>query len=189
MDKVIGRSSERVHGFPISVEINLYGTGFAEINTGIGFFDHMLELMAKHGQFDLKVSCSGDIHVDDHHTIDEIGMNLGLAFKRALDNIQNKITRYGFFILPMDEVLTTCAIDVNAKRQSFVYDVRFKNETLGTLKTDTLREFWSMFSQKLECNFVIKSEYGYNDHHIAEGMFKCVSHTLKEAVKIKEEAK
>jgi len=189
MESVVGCASENFHGFPIDVEVNIYGSGRSNINTGIGFLDHMLELMAKHGQFDIKVICEGDLNVDDHHTVDEIAMNLGIAFKRALASNSHKINRFGFFGMPMDEVLTTVAVDIEANRQSFVFDANFQSEMLGTLKTDMIREFWSMFTQKLECNLIIKSEYGYNDHHIVEGIFKCVAHSIKIAVKVKEDVK
>jgi imidazoleglycerol-phosphate dehydratase len=187
MEAVIGCSSEKFHGFPIDVEVNIYGQGIPSIRTGIAFLDHMLEIMSRHGRFDIKVHCEGDLHIDDHHTVDEIAMNLGLAFRKALNNNPYKINRYGFFVLPMDEVLTTASIDIEAKHQSFIFDAVFQSEMLGDLKTDMVREFWSLFSQKLECNFIVKSEYGFNDHHIAEGMFKCISRAISEAIKIKED--
>lgn len=182
----IGSASEKFHGFSCEVSINLYGKGNSEIHTGIGFLDHMLELFAKHGNFDLKVLCDGDLNIDEHHTVDEISMNLGLAFKRACHSIIGSIKRFGFYILPMDEVMTTSSVDVLARRQSFVFDVIFHTENLGMIKTEMIREFWSMFSQKAECNLIIKSEYGINDHHIAEGVFKCVARSMKEALDFKE---
>lgn len=189
MKSNVGRSSKKYHGFPIDVEVNIYGAGITNISTGIGFLDHMLELFARHGRFDINIACEGDLIVDDHHTVDEIAMNLGIAFRRAIDCNLNQINRFGFFVLPMDEVLTTVAIDIMANRQSFVFDVDFHGEKLGTLKTEMIREFWCMFSQKLECNLIIKSEYGYNDHHTVEGLFKCVAHSIKEALKFEEDIK
>lgn len=187
MKSCFGSSSKKFHGFPIDVEFELYGNGEANINTGIGFLDHMLELFAIHGNFNVKVVCDGDLNVDEHHTIDEIAMNLGLAFKKACENNSNSVKRFGFYILPMDEVLTTTAVDILAKRQSFVFNVSFQTETLGSLKTEMIREFWNMFSQKSECNLIIKSEYGTNDHHIAEGIFKCIARSIKNALEIKED--
>ena len=181
-ENIIGESNNRFHGFDIQVEVNLYGTGITEIDTKINFLDHMLQLFAKHGGFDIKVSCDGDYHVDDHHTIDEIAMNLGLAFKNAISKNKKNINRFGFWILPMDEALTTVSIDVKANRFSYVYDVEFHREKIGDMSIEMFKEFWNMFAQKLECNLVIKSEYGTNDHHIAEVMFKCVARAIKFAV-------
>ncbi len=182
MQEIVGRSSKRFHGFLIETEVIFFGSGKTEIDTQIGFLDHMIELLAKHGQFDIKVKCVGDVHVDNHHTVDEVAMNLGLAFKEAVGKIPHKIVRFGHCILPMDEVLSTVAIDIDAHRQSFVFDVSFRSKSLGMLTTDAIREFWSMFSQKLECNLIIKSEYGVNDHHIAEGLFKCVARAINKSI-------
>lgn len=174
--------NKSIHGFPINVSLNIDGTGRHNISTGNGMFDHLLQLFSKHGNFNIDISCNADINVDDHHLVDEIGMNLGTAFKRAIENSSTlPINRYGFFILPMDEVLTTCAVDF-CNRSSFVFNVNFKRDKIGHLSTEMIREFWSMFSQKAEINFIVKSEYGTNDHHVAEGLFKCVSKALSMAV-------
>lgn len=178
----VGVSNERFHGFDIQVEVNLYGSGISEIDTKISFLDHMLQLFAKHGEFDIKVKCDGDDYIDDHHTVDEIAMNLGLAFKKAIFKNTKEINRFGFWILPMDEALTTVSIDVRANRFSYVYDVDFRREKIGDMSIEMFKEFWNMFAQKLECNLIIKSEYGANDHHIAEGMFKCVARAIKVAL-------
>lgn len=174
--------NKSIHGFPIEITLNLDGQGKNNIDTGVGMFDHLLQLFSKHGNFDLDIKCKADLQVDDHHLVDEVGMNLGLAFKNILNQTENsKINRYGFYILPMDEALATCAVDF-CGRSSFIFDVRFTREKIGTLSTDMIREFWSMFSQKAEINFVVKSEYGINDHHIAEVLFKCVAKTIKIAI-------
>lgn len=179
---MIGRSNNTFHGFDIDVEINLYGSGNTKIDTKINFLNHMLQLFAKHGEFDLKVICDGDFYIDDHHTIDEIAMNLGLACRNAILENKNSINRFGFYILPMDEVLTTVSIDVKSNRFSYIYDVNFYREKIGDMSIEMFKEFWNMFAQKLQCNLIIKSEYGTNDHHIAEGMFKCAAHAIKHAV-------
>jgi len=172
--------TKSIHGFPNEILLNIDGNGANNINTGIGMFDHLLELFSKHGNFNLDITCKGDLHVDDHHTVDEIGMNLGLAFKEAIQS-NYSINRYGFFILPMDETLTTCAVDF-CGRSSFIFDVEFKGEKLGSLSTEMIREFWNMFSQKAQINFIVKSEYGTNDHHIAEGLFKCIAKSINIAL-------
>ena len=147
--------NKSIHGFPVEINLNIDGQGKNNIETGVGMFDHMLQLFSKHGNFDLDIKCKADLHVDDHHLVDEVAMNLGLAFKSALSQTENsKINRYGFFILPMDEALVTCAVDF-CGRSSFVFDVKFSREKIGELSTDMIREFWSMFSQKAEINFII----------------------------------
>jgi imidazoleglycerol-phosphate dehydratase len=177
--------NESIHGFPIDIKLNIDGQGKNSVETGVGMFDHLLQLFSKHGNFDLDIKCKADLQVDDHHLVDEVAMNLGLAFKNALSKQdKSKINRYGFFILPMDEALITCATDF-CGRSSFVFDVKFSKERIGELGTDMIREFWSLFSQKAEINFVIKSEYGINDHHIAEALFKCAAKTIKVALTIK----
>ena len=177
--------NKSIHGFPIEISLNIDGVGKNNINTGVGMFDHLLQLFSKHGNFDLDISCEADLNVDDHHLIDEVGMNLGLAFKEATSKIDlTKINRYGFYILPMDEALVTNAVDF-CNRSSFIFDVKFSREKIGDLSTEMIREFWNMFSQKAEINFIVKSEYGINDHHIAEALFKCVARTIKMATTLK----
>ncbi|MDO8571200.1 MAG: imidazoleglycerol-phosphate dehydratase [bacterium] len=174
------------HSFPISIALDIDGSGKSGIATGVGFFDHLLQLFAKHGSFNIDISCSPDIEVDDHHLVDEVGLALGTAFTKALhDTGINSLNRYGFFVLPMDESLTTCAVDF-CGRSSFTFDVHFKREKLGELSTEMVREFWDMFSQRALINLVVKSEFGYNDHHIAEGLFKCVAKSIQAALTIKE---
>ncbi len=177
--------NQSIHGFPIEIELNIDGHGQNNIETGVGMFDHLLQLFSKHGSFDLNIKCKSDLHVDDHHLVDEVAMNLGLAFKKALSQEKNtKINRYGFFILPMDEAMITCTLDF-CGRSSFVFDVKFNREKIGELSTDMIKEFWNMFSQKSEVNFITKSEYGTNDHHVAEALFKCVAKSIKMALTLK----
>lgn len=178
----IATINKSIHGFPIEINLDLDGQGISNIDTGVGMFDHLLQLFSKHGNFDIDIKCQADLEVDDHHLVDEVGMNLGLLFKEALLKGKHKINRYGFFVLPMDEVLTTCAVDF-CGRSSFVFDIKFTAEKIGGLNTQMIREFWNMFSQKSEINFIVKSEYGINDHHIAEGLFKCVSKACLMAIK------
>lgn len=174
----IAKINKSIHGFPCEITLNLDGHGMYNIDTGVGMFDHLLQLFAKHGNFDLDITCKADLHVDDHHLIDEVAMNLGLAYKDALGQSENsKINRYGFFILPMDEALITCAVDF-CGRSSFVFDVKFSRAQIGELSTDMIKEFWNMFCQKAEINFIVKSEYGVNDHHIAEALFKCAAKSI-----------
>lgn len=178
----ISNINKSIHGFPIEISLNIDGQGKSNINTGVGMFDHLLQLLSKHGGFDLEIMCKADLLVDDHHLVDEVAMNLGLAFKSALNQEDNsKINRYGFFILPMDEALVTCAVDF-CGRSSFVFDIGFSRDKIGELSTEMIREFWSMFSQKAEINFIVKSEYGINNHHIAEALFKCVAKSIQIAV-------
>lgn len=180
----ISNVNKSIHGFPVDIILNIDGQGKSDISTGVGMLDHLLQLFSKHGKFDINISCQADLNVDDHHLVDEIAMNLGLAFKNALNQTEIiNINRYGFFILPMDEALITCAIDF-CKRSSFVFDVKFSREKIGDLSTEMIREFWNMFSQKAEINFIVKSEYGINDHHIAEALFKCAARTINIALSV-----
>lgn len=173
--------TQSIHGFPIEILLDIDGKGNNDIRTGVGLFDHLLQLFSRHGKFDLKIKCEADLNVDDHHMIDEVAMNLGLAFKIALSKTQKPINRYGFFILPMDEVLVTTAVDF-CSRNSFVFDATFNREKVGDMSTEMIREFWYLFSQKAEINFIIKAEYGINDHHIAEGLFKSAAKSIKLAI-------
>ena len=166
----------------IELSIDLDGTGKAEIDTGIGFFDHMLNSFARHGLFDLNVKVKGDLHVDCHHTIEDTGIVLGQAIKKALGD-KKSIKRYGSFLLPMDETLVMCAIDLSG-RPYFVYDATFNTDRVGYFDTEMVKEFFYAVSYSAEMNLHIKEMYGENAHHIIEAMFKAFSRALDEAVTI-----
>ena len=166
----------------ISLCLNLDGTGRSEIETGCGFLDHMLTLFARHGRFDLTVSCQGDTYVDDHHTVEDIGITLGQAFKQALGD-KKGITRYGQMILPMDESLILSAVDLSG-RGYLGYGLEIPTEKVGTFDTELVEEFWLGFIRNAECTLHIRQLAGTNSHHIIEGAFKSVGRSLKAAVAI-----
>lgn len=168
----------------ISLTLNLDGTGVGEIETGCGFLDHMLTLFAKHGRFDLNVSCQGDTYVDDHHTVEDIGISLGKAFKEALGD-KKGITRYGSTILPMDESLILSAVDLSG-RGFLGYGLEIPTEKVGSFDTELVEEFWLGFIRNAECTLHIRQLAGTNSHHIIEGAFKSVARSLKAAVAIDE---
>ena len=169
----------------IALTLNIDGTGKSEINSGCGFLDHMLTLFAKHGRFDLTLTCKGDIQVDDHHTTEDIGISLGLAFKEALGD-KKGVTRYGYMVLPMDEALILTAIDFSG-RAYLGYDMDIPAEKVGTFDTELVEEFWYGFVRSAECTLHIKKINGSNSHHIIEGAFKSAAHSIRNAVKIDPE--
>ena len=164
----------------IFVSLNLDGTGNADIHTGIGFFDHMLDGFARHGFFDIKVKVSGDLEVDGHHTVEDTGIVLGQVIKEALGD-KSGIRRYGSFILPMDDALALCAVDL-CGRPYFSYECEFPSERIGELDTELIREFFYAVSYSAGMNLHIKMLSGLNGHHMAEAMFKAFSKALDEAV-------
>lgn len=164
----------------IQIEFSADGTGQAEIDTGVGFFDHMLNGFARHGLFDLKVRVKGDLYVDDHHTIEDTGIVLGQTIKEALSD-KKGLKRYGSCILPMDEALVLCAVDLSG-RPYFVMDgVPFSADKIGDMSTQMVREFFYAVSYSSAMNLHIKVLSGHNDHHIAEGIFKSFAKALSEA--------
>lgn len=169
----------------ISLKLSLDGKGSGAIDTGVGFLNHMLTLFAKHGRFDLDISCKGDTDVDDHHTAEDIGICLGQAFTEALGE-KRGIRRYGSMILPMDESLILSAVDLSG-RTCLVYDLTIPTEKVGTFDTELVEEFWQAFARTAACNLHIKQLSGTNSHHIIEGAFKSVARSLKEAVSIDPE--
>ncbi|WP_242841964.1 imidazoleglycerol-phosphate dehydratase HisB [Lachnospira multipara] len=168
----------------ISLFINLDGKGDAEVNTGIGFFDHMLKSFAKHGLFDLKLHAQGDLIVDCHHTIEDVGIVLGEAIREALGD-KKQIKRYGNFYLPMDEALILCAIDLS-NRPYLVFDADFKSDSVGYFDTQMVKEFFYAVSYSAKMNIHIKKMWGENDHHVIEAMFKAFAKALDEASSIDE---
>lgn len=171
----------------IQLILDLDGTGKSVIDTGVGFMDHMLTLFASHGRFDLTVICHGDTYVDDHHSVEDIGIALGTAFREALGD-KRGIHRYGDIILPMDESLILAAVDFSGR--SFLgYDLQIPTEKVGTFDTELVEEFWMGFSRQAECALHLRMLAGKNSHHIIEGAFKAAGRSLRQAVSIDEEFK
>ena len=168
----------------IKLTLNLDGMGKSEIATGCGFLDHMLTLFARHGGFDLTVSCKGDTYVDYHHTVEDIGIALGDAFKSALGDMRG-ITRYGSFILPMDESLIMTAVDISG-RAHLSYGLTIPAQKVGDFDTELTEEFYLGFVRHAAVTLHIKQLSGTNSHHIIEGAFKSVARSLAAAVKIDE---
>ncbi len=166
----------------ISVSVDLDGSGRAEIATGIGFLDHMLEQVARHGLIDLRIAAKGDLHIDQHHTTEDVGIVLGQALRQALGEARG-ITRYADVHLPMDEALTRCAIDVSG-RPYLVWKVTFTRSRIGDFDTELFREFFQAFATNAGITLHIESLYGRNNHHIAETCFKAVARALRAAVAI-----
>lgn len=168
----------------ISVNLTIDGNGTRSIETPIGFMSHMLDLFAKHGAFDLTVTAAGDTYIDDHHTVEDIGIVLGQAFAQALGD-KRGINRYGFFILPMDEALATVAIDFSG-RYAFTLQCPFTREKIGDLSSELVYDFWDAFAQNAKANVYIKVENGRNDHHKAEAIWKAMARAIREACKTDE---
>ena len=166
----------------IKLNLNIDGSGKSAIATGCGFLDHMLTLFARHGRFDLDIACKGDTWVDDHHTVEDVGIALGQAFKAALGN-KKGIYRYGSKILPMDEALILTAVDLSG-RGYLGYDLQITTEKVGTFDTQLVEEFWLGFIRNAECTLHIRQLAGTNSHHIIEGAFKSMGRSLREAVAI-----
>ena len=166
----------------ITLSLSLDGNGSSKIATGCGFLDHMLTLFAKHGRFDLEVSCQGDTYVDDHHTVEDIGIALGQAFSQALGD-KKGINRYGSQILPMDEALILTAVDLSG-RGYLGYDLQIPTQKVGAFDTELVEEFFLGFIRNAACTLHIRSLAGANSHHIIEGAFKSVARSLKAAVAI-----
>ena len=164
----------------ITITLNLDGSGQADIQTGCGFLDHMLTLFASNGGFDLSVTCTGDTLVDDHHTVEDVGICLGLAFAGAVGD-KKGICRYGDKLLPMDEALILSAVDISG-RACLCYNAEIPTQKVGTFDTELTEEFWLAFVRKAELTLHIRQMAGTNSHHIIEGMFKSVARSLAAAV-------
>ncbi len=168
----------------INMTLNIDGRGVYDVDTGCGFLNHMLELFARHGRFDLEVKCLGDMHVDAHHTTEDIGIVLGCAFREALMD-RRGINRYGYFLLPMDEALIAAAVDISG-RAYVGYDVNIPTEKVGDFDTELVKEFLLAFSRSLGANIHVRQLAGENSHHIIEGIFKALARAMKEAVAYEE---
>lgn len=178
--------SRKTRETDILLSLNLDG-GEVEIDTGIGFFDHMLTALAVHGGFGLNVKVKGDLYVDDHHTIEDTGIVLGLAFKEALGD-KSSIERYASFYIPMDEALAFVSLDISG-RPFLVFDADFPQEKCGDYTSAMTVEFMRAFAYNAGITMHVKSVYGYNSHHIIEAIYKAVAHSLKQAVKVTDTGK
>ena len=168
----------------IVLTLELDGSGKSAVSTGVGFLDHMLTLFAKHGRFDLTLSCKGDTWVDDHHSVEDVGIALGMAFAKALGD-KRGITRYGSCILPMDESLILTAVDLSG-RACLGYDLRIPTQRVGAFDTELTEEFFLAFVRNAACALHLRKLAGTNSHHIIEGAFKSAARSLRAAVKIEE---
>ena len=166
----------------ISISLTIDGTGRFEGTSGIGFFDHMLHLLARHSGMDISLDCKGDLDVDNHHTIEDIGITLGEVFEKALGD-KKGIHRYGCFFCPMDETLSRIVLDLSG-RAYLVFDVDIPVERIGSFETEMTREFFLAFASHARMNLHMATLYGINGHHIVESLFKGIGHALKEAVTV-----
>ena len=164
----------------IRLELNLDGTGQSESNTGVGFFDHMLTLLAKHAAFDLSVEAQGDLHVDQHHTVEDIGICFGQAMHQALGD-KAGIRRYGHFVLPMEETLVSSAVDLSG-RFFLVFNAAFPVSKIGDFESELVEDFWHAAAANALCNLHVTLHHGRNAHHISEAVFKSVARALRMAV-------
>lgn len=164
----------------VTVDLALDGTGEYNNKTGVGFFDHMLDLFAKHGQFDIKITCEGDLHIDDHHTIEDVGITLGQAFSEALGD-KAYINRYGAAYVPMDEALARAVVDLSG-RFYLSYDATFVRNRVGAMSSEMVEHFWYSFAEQVRMNLHINLLAGRNEHHKIEAIFKATARALREAV-------
>ena len=171
----------------IKLDFNIDGSGETDIKTGVGFFDHMLTLFTKHGLFDLKVDCNGDIEVDQHHTVEDIGIVLGQAFNDSIGTKEG-IDRYATISIPMDEALSTVSIDISG-RPFFVYNVEGLKDKVGEFDTELVEEFFQAFVSHAKVTLHINLQYGKNTHHIIESIFKAFGRALSAASKINPDVK
>jgi len=172
--------SRKTNETQIELSLNLDGSGKSLLETGVGFFDHMLDLWARHGAFDLEVKCLGDLHVDQHHTVEDVGICLGQAFRQALGD-KKGIRRYGHMTLPMEETLVTTAVDLSG-RYYFVFDPAFPSPKIGDFDSELVEDFWQAAAANALCNLHVVLHHGRNSHHISEAIFKATARALRMAV-------
>jgi imidazoleglycerol-phosphate dehydratase len=177
-----GQVARKTKETDIAVEVAIDGSGRSDIATGIGFLDHMLDLLARHSRMDLTVKAKGDLHIDDHHTAEDVGIALGQAVKQALGDMKG-ITRYADVQLPMDEALTRVAIDVSG-RPFLVFKVQFGRDKIGTFDTELVNEWFQAFAMNAGITLHVETLYGSNDHHISESCFKGLARALRTAFAI-----
>ena len=185
MDQRISKVHRKTGETDISIEFNIDGSGKAEISSGIGFFDHMMNAFTRHGLFDMKLMAEGDLDVDGHHTVEDTGIVLGQAIKEAAGD-KKGIKRYGFFVLPMDEALILCAVDLCGRPYFVMEGAQFNAPMVGDFDTELVREFFYSVSYSAAMNLHFRILSGSNAHHIIEGMFKCFSKALDMATQKEE---
>ena len=178
----IAEISRKTTETAVSATVNLDGTGAYSVKTGVAFFDHMMEQLARHSLVDITLEASGDLHIDDHHTVEDCGIALGQAVAKALGE-RKGIRRYGSCDLPMDETLSHCAIDVSG-RPFLIFKVNFPHAKIGTFDTELVREWFQAFAMNAGITLHIENAYGANSHHIAEASFKALARALRAAVEI-----
>ncbi|MDQ1590380.1 MAG: imidazoleglycerol-phosphate dehydratase [Pyrinomonadaceae bacterium] len=166
----------------VRVSINLDGTGRARVSTGVPFLDHMLDLFARHGLFDLEVECRGDLEIDDHHSVEDVAISLGQAFAEALGD-KRGITRYGAAVVPMDEALCRAVVDLSG-RFYLVYAVETRRQAIGNFSVELAEHFWRSFAEAVRCNLHLDLLRGRNTHHILEATFKATARALRQAVEL-----
>jgi imidazoleglycerol-phosphate dehydratase len=171
----------------IEIDVDLDGSGLAKISTGIGFFDHMLEQLARHSLIDMEIKVAGDLHIDFHHTVEDTGIALGQAMRQALGDLGG-ITRFADVLLPMDETLTRVAVDVSG-RPFLVFRTEFPRQKIGDFDTELVREFFQAFTTHIGANIHVETLYGVNSHHISESSFKGLARALRLAIAIDERQK
>ncbi len=174
--------SRKTNETAVSVSVNLDGTGVSRIATGIGFFDHMLDQLSRHSLIDMEIKAEGDLHIDDHHTVEDTGIAIGQAISRALGD-RRGITRYASLDLAMDETMTKAAVDLSG-RPFLVWNVDFSAPKIGTFDTELVREFFNAFAQHAGITLHVQNIYGANNHHISETCFKAVARVLRVATEI-----
>ena len=179
MEKRIVTVERKTKETDIKLTLNLDGTGVSKIDTGIGFFDHMLDGFTRHGLFDLELTCKGDLNVDCHHTIEDVGIVLGQAIKEAIGD-KKSLKRYGSMMLPMDDALVLCAIDLSG-RPYFVYNCEYSMDSIGDMDTEMVKDFFYAISYSAAMNLHIKQLDGFNNHHIAEATFNAFAKALDQA--------
>lgn len=182
MSSRVAKLSRKTNETEISVSVDLDGTGKSKIATGIGFFDHMLEQLSRHSLIDMEISAEGDLHIDDHHTVEDTGIAIGQAISKALAE-RRGVKRYASLDLAMDETLTFAAVDVSG-RSYLVWNVEFSAPKIGTFDTELVREFFQSLTQHAGVTLHVKNLYGTNNHHIAETCFKVVARILRTALEI-----
>ncbi|MFC0905721.1 imidazoleglycerol-phosphate dehydratase HisB [Clostridium sp. MT-14] len=183
----IGEFSRKTYETDIQVKIDLDGNGRCQIDTGVGFFNHMLSMVAKHGMTDLDILAKGDLDVDFHHTLEDTGIVMGKCIKEALGNKRN-IKRYGTFFVPMDESLSMASVDLSG-RPYLVFDADFNTEKVGQMDTELVEEFFRALAFNAEMTLHVKVFYGKNTHHMIEGIFKAFAHAFREAASIDDSIK
>lgn len=174
--------SRKTHETEVYVNLNIDGSGRYDVNTGIGFFDHMLSLFSKHGLFDLEIKAKGDLEVDTHHTVEDVGITLGLAFSKAVGD-KRSIKRYGVSYVPMDEALVRVSMDISG-RPYLYYDMALNAESLGSFETETVEDFMRAFAFNSGITLHVELLHGKNTHHVIEAAFKALGRALDEALKI-----